>query len=81
MEINKNCARPVKVFCKKKLDMKAYSGLIFGKRGGKEGLPKPQEKGIATFIKPLKLWNDCNVYNVSCFLSFIDSGEHLDIKN
>ena len=38
-----------------------------------EGLRKQQEKGIATFIKTLKLQNECNGYNVSCFLPFIVS--------
>ena len=55
MQNNEDCASPVKVSTKKKVDIKAYNFLICGERGGKEGLRKPQEKGIATFIKSLKL--------------------------
>ena len=43
------------------------------KKGKKEGLRKLQEKGIATLIKLLKLFNECNGYSVSYFLPFIDS--------
>ena len=50
MQNNEDSASPVKVFTKKKLDIKAHNCLICRKRGRKEGLRKPQEKGIVTFI-------------------------------
>ena len=60
--------------------IKAYNCLICGQRSGKEGLQKPQEKGIATFIKSLKLRNECNGYNVSYFLPFIDFEKNIWIS-
>ena len=50
MQNNEDCASPVKVFAKKKLDIKKYN-LICGQRSAKEGLQKPHEEGIATFLK------------------------------
>ena len=72
LQNNGDCASPVKVFTKKKFDIKAYNCLICGQRSGKEGLRELQENGIATFIKSLKLRNECYGYNVSYFLLFID---------
>ena len=77
MQNNEDCASPVKVFNKKKLDIKAHNCLICGQRGGSEGLRKSQEKEIETFIKSLKLRNECNGYNVSYFLPFIDSKKNI----
>ena len=57
MQNNTDGAGPVKFFTKKRVDIKAYNCSICGQRGGKEGLRRPQEKGIATFIKSLKLQN------------------------
>ena len=57
MQNNEDCASLVKVFTKKKLDIKAYNCLICVQRTGKEGLRKLQEKEIATFIKSLKMQN------------------------
>ena len=57
MQNNTDCAGPVKFFTKKRVDIKAYNCSICGQGGGKEGLRRPQEKGIATFIKSLKLQN------------------------
>ena len=51
MRNNEDCASQVKVFAKKKLDIKKYNFLIRGQRSAKEGLQKPHEKGIATFLK------------------------------
>ena len=72
MQNNEDCAGPVKAFTRKNVDIKAYNCLICGQKGGKEGLRKPQEKGIATFIKSLNLQNECNGCNVSYFLPFVD---------
>ena len=71
MQNNEDFASPAKVFTKKKLDIKRYICLICGQRSGKEGLQKPQEKGIAMFIKSLKLRFASNGYNVSSSLPFI----------
>ena len=55
MQNNEDWASPAEVFTKKKLDIKGYICLICGQRSEKEGLQKPQEKGIALFKKSLKL--------------------------
>ena len=80
LQNNEDCASSVKVFTKKQLDIKAYNCLICGQRSGKEGLRKLQEKGITTSIKSLKLQNECNDYNVSYFLPFIDFEKNISIS-
>ena len=69
MQNNEDCASPVKVFTKKKLDTKAYNCLIYGQTGRKKGLQKA-----------LKLQNECNGYNISYFLLFIDSEKYIWIS-
>ena len=71
MQNNEDCASLVKVFTKKKLDIKAYNCLICVQRSGKEGLRKLQEKEIATFIKSLKMQN-------LSFKTFRESGSSYD---
>ena len=80
MQNNEDCASPAEVFTKKRLDIKGYICLICGQRSGKEGLQKPQEKGIPIYNKSLKLRSVCNGYNVSYFLPFIDFEKNIWIS-